>query len=49
MLNRHLVRIGLSSQEEAGMHDELDKAFMSIWADNGDASAFLSYPCGSQR
>ncbi|KAL8293443.1 hypothetical protein RQP46_000144 [Phenoliferia psychrophenolica] len=37
MLNRHLVRIGLSSQEEAGMHDDLDKAFMAIWADNGDA------------
>ncbi|KAK4703087.1 phosphatidylinositol 4-phosphatase, partial [Phenoliferia sp. Uapishka_3] len=37
MLNRHLVHLGLSSQEEAGMHDDLDKAFMAIWADNGDA------------
>lgn len=40
MLDRHLVHLGLSSQEEAGMHDDLDKAFMSIWADNGDASEF---------
>ncbi|KAI5477835.1 protein of inositol phosphatase family [Pseudohyphozyma bogoriensis] len=36
-LNRHLVHLGLSSQEEAGMHDALDLAFNGLWADNGDA------------
>ncbi|KAM0753780.1 hypothetical protein T439DRAFT_322671 [Meredithblackwellia eburnea MCA 4105] len=37
VLNRHLVHLGLSSQEEVGMHDELDQKFNGIWADNGDA------------
>jgi hypothetical protein len=37
VLNRHLVHLGITSQEEAGMHDQLDMAFNSIWADNGDA------------
>ena len=36
-LNRHLVHLGITSQEEAGMHDGLDFAFNGLWADNGDA------------
>ncbi|GAA5911757.1 hypothetical protein JCM8208_005589 [Rhodotorula glutinis] len=37
VLRRHLVHLGLTSGEEAGMHDDLDLAFNALWADNGDA------------
>ncbi|GAA5835493.1 hypothetical protein JCM9279_004558 [Rhodotorula babjevae] len=37
VLRRHLVHLGLTSGEEAGMHDDLDLAFNTLWADNGDA------------
>ncbi|KAK4058668.1 hypothetical protein OIO90_000112 [Microbotryomycetes sp. JL221] len=36
-LGRHLVHLGVTSHEEAGMHDGLDYAFNGLWADNGDA------------
>jgi phosphatidylinositol 4-phosphatase len=36
-LNRHLVHLGVTSQQEEGLHDALDVAFNGIWADNGDA------------
>lgn len=36
-LNRHLVHLGITSQQEVGMHDGLDVAFNGLWADNGDA------------
>jgi len=36
-LNRHLVHLGVTSQQEEGLHDALDAAFNGIWADNGDA------------
>lgn len=35
MLNRHLVHLGITTQEE-GVHDDLDRAFNQLWADNGD-------------
>ncbi|GAA6057686.1 hypothetical protein JCM3770_003842 [Rhodotorula araucariae] len=34
VMNRHLVHLGI---EEAGMHDDLDLVFNTLWADNGDA------------
>ncbi|GAA5953997.1 hypothetical protein JCM3765_000719 [Sporobolomyces pararoseus] len=37
VLNRHLVHLGIASGETEGMHDALDVAFNSLWADNGDA------------
>mgnify|MGYP001586125199 FL=1 len=37
VVNRHLVHLGITTQEELGMHDELDQRFNEIWADNGDA------------
>ncbi|KAM0792485.1 hypothetical protein ACM66B_005157 [Microbotryomycetes sp. NB124-2] len=36
-LGRHLVHLGITSHEEAGMHDGLDLAFNVLFADNGDA------------
>ncbi|BGO97801.1 hypothetical protein RTG_01406 [Rhodotorula toruloides ATCC 204091] len=37
VLNQHLIHLGITSGEEAGMHDDLDFAFNALWADNGDA------------
>ncbi|GAA5900530.1 uncharacterized protein JCM6883_002873 [Sporobolomyces salmoneus] len=37
VMNRHLVHLGIASGEMEGMHDALDVAFNSLWADNGDA------------
>lgn len=36
-LNRHLVHLGITTQEEAGLHDNLDREFNALWAENGDA------------
>lgn len=41
MLNRHLVHLGITTQEEVGLHDDLDRAFNQLWADNGDAISQL--------
>ncbi|BGP46172.1 hypothetical protein JCM10450v2_002012 [Rhodotorula kratochvilovae] len=37
VMNRHLVHLGITTGEESGMHDDLDLAFNTLWADNGDA------------
>lgn len=48
VVNRHLVHLGITTQEEVGMHDELDQRFNEIWADNGDAIS-REVSCSSQE